>query len=336
MFDKKLLMNHIKNETSSNKMMKAGVQAPFYENKEQIDEIAPLVMGAARAVGALAKGGAAVARGAGALGGRVARATFGSAPKVKSAAGKFARQSGKAALATAGEVVGTQIAKKQQRQEQEEVNEVSHDMMSNAYIKAKTALALDDKMSPERRKKLQRQAEKFRDQSDKMFRKYGELGGSHSDEALDALKGRYETNEDCGCEVDENTLNDPVQQTNVPTNVQTRIGSNQPVMYDTKKGGTKADQRRKIKKAKQGTNIGLLVKLEQTDHDEADGKPREGLLSKLVANLDRKLLAKELRKERGIEDKYGDPKTRPGAEETKKRAAENLMKRFSRTDGPDY
>lgn len=220
--------------------------------------------------------------------------------------------------------------------EKEEVNEVSHDMMSNAYIKAKTALALDDKMSPERRKKLQRQAEKFRNESDRMFRKYGELGGSHSDEALDALKGRYETNEDCGCEVDENTLNDPVQQTNVPTNVQTRIGSNDPVIYDTKKGGTRADQRRLKSKAKKGTKIGLLVKLEQTDHDEAEGKPREGLLSKLVANLDRKLLAKELRRERGIEDKYGDPKTRPGAEETKKRAAENLMKRFSRTDGPDY
>lgn len=330
MFDKKLLMNHIKNETSSNKMMKAGVQSPFYENKEQIDEIAPLVLGAARAVGALAKGGAAVARGAGALGGRVARATFGSAPKVKSAAGKFARESGKAAIATG-------LAKRVEKQEeQEEVTEVSHEMMSNAYIKAKTALALDDKMSPERRKKLERQAEKFRNQSDRMFRKYGELGGVHSTDALDALKGRHETNEDCGCEVDENTLNDPVQQTNVPTNVQTRIGSKEPVMYDTKKGGTKADQRRLKSKAKKGTKIGLLVKLEQTDHDEADGKPREGLLSKLVANLDRKLLAKELRRERDIEGKYGDPKNRPGTEETKKRAAENLMKRFSRTDGPDY
>ena len=217
-----------------------------------------------------------------------------------------------------------------------EVNEVSHDMMSNAYIKAKTALALDDKMSPERRKKLKGQAEKFRDQSDKMFRKYGELGGSHSVEALDALKGRYETNEDCGCEVDENTLNDPVQQTNVPTNVQTRIGGSDPVMYDTKKGGTKADQRRLKSKAKKGTKIGLLVKLEQTDHDEAGGKPRESLLGKLAANLDRKLLAKELRRERGIENTYGDPENRPGAEETKKRAAENLMKRFGRTNGPDY
>jgi len=336
MFDKKLLMNHIKNETSSNKMMKAGVQAPFSEDKEQIDEIAPLILGAARAVGALAKGGAAVARGAGALGGRVAKATFGSAPKVKSAAGKFARESGKAALATAGEAVGTQIAKKQQKQEQEEVTEVSHNMMSNAYVKAKTALALDDKMSPERRKKLERQAEKFRDQSDKMFRKYGELGGSHSVEALDALKGRYETNEDCGCEVDENTLNDPVQQTNVPTNVQTRIGSNIPVIYDTKKGDTEANRRRKTLKARKGANIKDLVRLEQTDHDEADGRPRESLLGKLVANLDRKLLAKELRRERGIENTYGDPEKRPGAEETKKRAAQNLMKRFGRTDGPDY
>ena len=72
-----------------------------------------------------------------------------------------------------------------------ELNEVSYEKLVNAHLKAKTALALDDKMSPEKRKKLKRQSELFGDQADKMFRKYGELGGSHSTDALDALKGRY-------------------------------------------------------------------------------------------------------------------------------------------------
>jgi hypothetical protein len=76
----------------------------------------------------------------------------------------------------------------------DELNEVSYEKLVNAHLAAKRELSTNDELSPERRKKLKRQSEKFGDAAKTMFIKFGERGGARDRDntyARDALQGRY-------------------------------------------------------------------------------------------------------------------------------------------------
>ena len=199
MFDKRAFMSHVKNETANDKMLKAGVKAPFYGELEE------------KYGKKITKShGKNYPKGTHMCATHVEHAEWGQGTPVH---GEHAAPDENGQISWYNvmfehgvETVNTSDMKilaeaghgNHEHHEHdhpgEDLNEISFEKLVDAQVAAKKELETNDELSPERRKKLQRQTKKFGDAAREMFIKFGERGGNRDRDnthALDALKGRY-------------------------------------------------------------------------------------------------------------------------------------------------